>query len=246
MEFVTTGLVLRQTKVREADAILEILTPEHGIITAGARGCLRLKNKLFSGCGLFCFSEFVISRGRSTNFVNDAQVKNAFFGIRSTVEGTALAMYLAEIAAALSPDGEEGARQLRLLLNSFYLISEGKADIRQIKAVYELRSVCEGGYMPDLLCCHNCGAFDGRPFYFDMENARLECEECAKEANHRPNLDGGALAALRHIALADEKKIFSFQLKPESMVLLCSIAERYAGLCLDKTLKSLAFLKTVM
>ena len=46
MQLVTMGLVLRQTKVGEADSILSILTPGRGVITASAKGSLRLKNKL--------------------------------------------------------------------------------------------------------------------------------------------------------------------------------------------------------
>ena len=54
--FVTMGLVLKETRYREADRILTILTPKLGVITAMAANSLRLKRKLFSACGLFCYS----------------------------------------------------------------------------------------------------------------------------------------------------------------------------------------------
>ena len=54
MQITTMGLVLRTVRVGEADQILTILSPDKGLISASARGSLRLKNKLFSGCGLFC------------------------------------------------------------------------------------------------------------------------------------------------------------------------------------------------
>ena len=58
--FVTMGLVLKETRYREADRILTILTPKLGVITAMAANSLRLKSKLFSACGLFCYSEFTL------------------------------------------------------------------------------------------------------------------------------------------------------------------------------------------
>lgn len=58
--------------------------------------------------------------------IREAEVRNVFHGISSTIEGMSLAMYLAEMAAALSPTGEEAAKELRLLLNCLYMISEGK------------------------------------------------------------------------------------------------------------------------
>ena len=38
MQTATTGLVLRQVKVGEADRIITILTPELGVVSASARG----------------------------------------------------------------------------------------------------------------------------------------------------------------------------------------------------------------
>ena len=124
MQIATTGLVLRQVKVGEADRILTILTPDLGVITASAKGSLRLKNKLFSATGVFCYSEFTLSSGRSHYFVDSAQVKKVFHGISGSVEGMALATYLGEIALTLAPAPPEADAQLRLLLNSLYMIGE--------------------------------------------------------------------------------------------------------------------------
>ena len=48
MQIVTPALVLREVKVGEADRILLLLTPEQGLISASAKGSLRLKSRLFS------------------------------------------------------------------------------------------------------------------------------------------------------------------------------------------------------
>ena len=93
MQIVTPALVLREVQVGEADRILLLLTPEQGLISASAKGSLRLKSRLFSGCGLFCYSEFTLYEGRTMYRVDEAQVKNTFFGLRESVEGMALAMY---------------------------------------------------------------------------------------------------------------------------------------------------------
>ena len=132
--FVTTGLVLKETRYKESDRILTILTPELGVISAAAQSSLRLKSKLFSACGLFCYSEFTLAPGRNMYTVREAEVKNVFHGISSSIEGMSLAMYMAEMAMTLSPTGQEAQRELRLLLNCFYMISESKTDLRVIKA----------------------------------------------------------------------------------------------------------------
>ena len=170
---VTPGLVLKETRYKESDRILTILTPELGVISASAQSSLRLKSRLFSACGLFCYSEFVLVPGRNMYTVREASVKNVFHGISRSIEATSLAMYLAEMAAALSPTGEEAGRELRLLLNCLYMISENKADLRVIKAVFELRTMSECGFMPQIVCCRDCNAYDGEAFYLDAQEGHL-------------------------------------------------------------------------
>lgn len=243
---VTPGLVLREVKYKESDRILTILTPQLGVISAAAKGSLRLKNKLFSACGLFCYSEFTLFPGKNMYTVDEAGVKTVFHGLSGSVEGMSLAMYMAELAAMLSPDGTEADTVLRLLLNSLYLISEQKAPLPHIKAVYELRLCSECGFLPQLLCCKGCGLYDGKDFYLDLQEGTLWCADCAAKAGKTPNLDPGALYAVRHICLAEDKKVFSFRISEASGRRLAAVAERYALLHLDGTPKSYAFLKSVL
>lgn len=246
MQIATTGLVLRQVKVGEADQILTLLTPDLGVISASAKGSLRLKNRLFSASSLFCYSEFSLTSGRSHYFVDSAQVKKAFHGISDTVEGMSLATYMAEIAISLSPAPPEADPQLRLLLNSLYMITTKKLPLRQLKTIYELRAMSMAGYQPDLLACSECGRYDGGEFYFDPLEGNLLCADCADKARHIPNLDTGALYALRHICLAEGKKLFSFTLSAASLKNLSRVSEQYLLAHLEHGLKSLDFLKTVL
>lgn len=158
------GPVLKETRYKESDRIITLLTPGLGVISASAQSSLRLKSKLFSACGLFCYSEFVLVPGRNMYTVREADVKNVFHGISSSIEGMSLAMYMAEMASALSPTGDEAEKELRLLLNCFYMISEKKADLRVIKAVFELRTMSECGFLPQLVYCRDCAPTTARPF----------------------------------------------------------------------------------
>ena len=69
--------------------------------------------------------------------------------------------------------------------------------------------------------------------------------ELAKEQK-TCNLDQGALYALRHICLVDDKKIFAFKISVGSLEKLSAVAERYALTHMDKPLKSYDFLKTLL
>ena len=243
---VTPGLVLRETRYKEADRILTILTPGLGVISASAPNSLRLKSKLFSACGLFCYSEFVLLPGRNMYTVREASNQHVFHGVSSSIEGMSLAMYLAEMAAVLSPTGAEAEKELRLLLNCLYVICGQKTDLRVVKAVFELRTMSECGFLPQLVCCRDCGIYEGPSFYLDPQEGCLLCADCARKAGKTPNLDAGALYALRYICLVEDKKIFSFKISVASLSKLAAVAEQYALTHLDKPLKSYDFLKSVL
>ena len=52
-----------------------------------AANSLRLKSKLFSACGLFCYSEFTLVPGRNMYTVREADVQNIFHGIPPPLKG---------------------------------------------------------------------------------------------------------------------------------------------------------------
>lgn len=80
-----------------------------------------------------------------------------------------------------------------------------------VKAVFELRTMSECGFMPQLACCRDCGAYEGDTFYLDVQEGHLLCADCAAKAGKSCNLDLGALYALRHICLVDDKKNICIQ-----------------------------------
>ena len=246
MQIETKGRGRRQGKRGEEDQRRTLLNLDVGVRGEAAKGRRRLKKKRGSACGHFSYSEFVLTSGRSHYFVDDAQVKKVFYGVSSTVEGLALASYMAEVAAELSPAPPEAEAQLRLLLNCLYMICEKKRPWRQLKAIYELRALCLAGYMPDILACANCGKYDGGSFYFSPVEGRLLCADCADRERHLPNLDPGALYALRHICLSEDNKLFSFSLADASLKNLSGVCEQYLLTHLDHGLKTLDFLKTVV
>ncbi len=246
MHSTTEGLVLREVKFRESDRMLTILTPQ-GVVSASAKGSLRLKSKLFSACGLFCYSDFTLYEGRNGVYqVNEAQVKKLFFDIRNSVEGLAVAMYLAELVVTLHPTAAEAEQMLRLLLNTLYLISQGNKDLHQICTVAELRTISLAGYMPNIVLCDECETYQGCNFYLDLQTGQFLCEHCALKQGKQPNLDEASLAAMRHILLSENKKIFSFSLAPKSMDRLYHLVRAQVLMVLEKPPKTLEFLNTVL
>lgn len=248
MQSTVMGLVVKELKIGESDRIITILTDRYGLIRASARGSRNLKNKLFSGTGMFCYSEFTLFTQKGNYYVDEAALQKNFFGLRNSVEGLGVAAYIAELVTVLEPHRPEEVQELlRLSLNSLYLLSENRLDPRQVKAVFELRAVAETGYRPDLVACTECGRFeDKKGFWFDRKNGKIYCEYCAEHQCHDVDVSLSVVTAMRHSIYADLKKVFSFTLSEESLRVFARTTEEYVRLQLDRPLRSLDFLCTVL
>lgn len=62
--FRTEAIILRRTNYGEADRILNLLTPEHGKLSAIAKGVRKAKSKLAGGLELFATCDITILRGK--------------------------------------------------------------------------------------------------------------------------------------------------------------------------------------
>ncbi len=248
-DFVIMGLVLQEIEYGESDRILKILTAERGLITAFAKNSMRLTNHLFAACCQLCYSEFVLRPGRNADSrmynVVEAGYEDDFRGIGYSLEAMGVGMYMVEYTLGLSLADQPAEQELRLLMNCLYKVCEKKIDPKIIKAVFELRMNCACGYMPQLLCCQGCGAYDGDRFFLDKEDGRLLCAGCAAKEGKSCNLDKGALFAVRYICLAEDKKIFGFRISPRSAELLYAAAEEYAMAHMDKKINSLKYLRSL-
>ena len=117
---------------------------------------------------------------------------------------------------------------------------------KQIKAVFELRSICLAGYTPDLSGCHICGATDH--LCLNITDGCLECNDCVRyhTGGLRIPVTAGVLDAMRYIIFCDSKKVFSFSLPESSMDQLSNITEVYFSTQLERGFSALDFYKTLI
>ena len=235
--------MLREVKVGESSRLLTLLTERHGIITVHSRGSLNPRNKLFSASALFCYSEWVLREGRKYYWADEATPIEVFFGLRQDLTALSLATYMAELLMILQPTGAEGERLLTLALRGFWLLAENKRPPGLIKTGFEMRALAESGFLPGLLACENCGKYEDETVFFDVKMGLFYCQDCSPQTG---NLSLSMLTAMRHIALSDIDKVYDFTLKDEALAHLGRVVEQYLLFHLDRSPRSLAFLKSNM
>lgn len=145
-----TGLVLRTTEYKESDLILNILTREQGLISAKARGVRTNRSHNKGACQLLCYSEFTITDYKGFSAISEANAIEMFPELRTDIELLSLASYFAQAAEVLSQEDAGSGEVLSLTLNALYALAKLRKPQDLVKAAFELRLACIGGYEPDL------------------------------------------------------------------------------------------------
>lgn len=246
MKFRTDGLIIKEKNIGEQDKLVSVLTKSHGVIRAFAKGAKNIKSQKCAPTSLLSYSALTVYKGRDSYVIGEARSIKIFSKLRSDVRKMCLAQYFCELALTVCPREAPAEKQLSLLLNSLYLISEGKRDERLVKACLEMRLAALAGYMPDLLMCRSCGEYSSDVMYFLPASGVLECSSCLRGGRDGAvALTPASLTALRHTVYADDDKLFSFSLSDRGLELLNLASESYLQYQFEKTFNTLNFYKAI-
>ena len=237
-----TGIVIRETKINEADKMLTVLTNELGPVSVMAKNVRKNKSRISSGAALFSYSDFVLSGGPEVYYINQCSLIENFYKIGDDIQKLSLATYMGQITADLSPAGEPQEEAVKLFLNTLYVLANTDKNILLIKSVFELRLMMCQGYMPDVFSCRECGQ-DNFPLYFDLKNSNVLCSNCGKTAY---KTEQSTMYAIRYILTAENKKIFSFELEEVHCKELAYLSRSYVVNHLGYVPKTLEYFEMLM
>ena len=242
----TKGLVIRVTPYNDTDALLSVLTPEHGRLTVKARGLRRKNSPLIAPCQLLSFAEFTLFEYHNMYTINEAHAIELFSPLRKDLQKLSLGSYFAQAAETMSQEDLPNPELLSLVLNCLFALAKLNLPEMMVKAVFELRSACLSGYTPDLYGCYSCGC--DNPDRFDISEGRLECVACRDPASTglRMPVTPGVLDAMRYICSCDSKKLFSFHASAETLEALSYITESYLSTQLERGFSALDFYKSLL
>ncbi len=241
----TNALVLREVRYKEADRILTLLTSTEGKVSVKARGALRKGSRMSAATQQLTYSELTLFGNRGKWTVNEAVIKEPFNGLREDIENFALGCYFAECLESLSVEDQPDAALLQLGLNSLYALSNKLYSPEQIKAAFELRLMCIAGYEPELKSCPVCGSTEPEQPILKLSGGYVCCRRCDDGNGEYARLCPDSLRALRYIASAPAKQLFSFRLSDEALLRLGSAAERYLLTHTERQFQTLNYWKNI-
>ena len=248
MKVEVNGLIIREMDIGESGKVITILTAEKGIITAIVKNFRSIKNKNTAVAQMFAYCRFTLYVGKKGYILDEAEVHELFFGLRSDLEALSLAGYFCELCLGLSPEIQNATDFLKLFLNSLAYLINKKREPLLIKSIFEIRGCSISGYMPNLVCCDKCKTYDSDEMHFLINQGILKCSKCVNEDDHQDKilLKKGILAALRYIVYSPTEKLFSFSISNDSIFELSVISERYVLSHINNKFKSLDFYKKII
>lgn len=239
------AIVLRVTDYNDRDALLTLLSRNHGKLTVKARGLRRKNSPLVAPCQLLAYGEFTLFEYKGQYTINEAHSMELFSQLRRNLTKLSLGTYFAQAAEVISQEDLPNPDLQSLLLNCLYALSKLDIPEEKIKSVFELRGACLAGYMPDLFGCHNCG--NQSPDRFDISEGLLECHSCRSVGGGiRMPVTPGVLEAMRYICLCDPRKLLSFNIGEKNQQLLSNLTEAYLTTQLERGFSTLDFYKSLL
>ena len=240
------ALVLREVRYKESDRIIDLLTRQHGKMSAKARGALRKGSKTAAATQQLTYSELTLFFNKGKWTVNEGTVLEAFGGLRTDITALALGCYFADCLDALAVEDQPDAPLMQLGLNSLYALSRALYPQQVIKAAFELRAMCIAGYTPELSSCAVCGKKEPAEPYLSLASGRICCRACrTAELGAAVPLCAASLAAMRYVVTAPAKQLFSFSAEGDALRRLDEAAEAYLLRQTERRFSSLDYYKNV-
>jgi DNA repair protein RecO (recombination protein O) len=178
-EYQTEAMVIKKTKLGEADSILTFFTPRLGKIQGFARSLRKPKSKMAGHLELLTYSTVSFSRGRGNiDTITGAQTINTFLTLKNDLWLTSCGLYVAELVHQFTAEHQENNVLFQLMLDTLDRLCE--AENKEIVLRYfEMHLLESTGYRPQLKECVTCHkALEQTTNYFSPAAGGMVCTKC--------------------------------------------------------------------
>jgi len=244
-EYKTEAIVIKKTKLGEADIILTFFTPHLGKIQGFARSLRKPKSKLAGHLELLTHSTVSFARGRNLDTITGAQTINAFLPIRSDLWLTSCGLYVAELVNQFTADHQENFGLFQLMLDTLERLCHD--DNKELVLHYfELHLLESAGYRPQLRECVACHrVLEPATNYFSPSAGGMLCPDCSLDQPFAHSLSVNAQKVLRLLQGNDFASASRIKIDGELAREIESVISGYLKHLLEREVKSAAWLDTL-
>lgn len=230
------GIILSENNLGDFDKMLTMLTPGLGKISCVAKGARRPKSALLAGTQIFCFGEYLMYKGTNTYHINSVEPIEVFYNLRTDLDKLKYAVHINKIVQDVTTENQNCYNILQLLLNTLYTIAETDKNMDLVLGIFKLRLLCILGFTPNIKECTNCKEKE-KIGYFSLKDNGFKCEACGRQDTSAITISESTKNAIKYTVTAPAKKIYSFNIKEESLEEFKLVTKLYFNEKLEKEYK---------
>ncbi len=238
----TSAIIIKKTRLGEADRILTLYTPELGKIQGVAKAVRRPKSKLSGHLELLTYSQVTLVRGKNIDTIIGSQTINSFRQVKNDLDLVSSACYIIEMVNRFTPEETADRRLFDLVLNTLErLSSTGKCGL--LLRYFELHFLQKAGYRPELEKCVLCRKQLATASTFSPSAGGMLCPACQRQSTHYGyTLSAGGLKTMQLIQATDWAGLDAVPVEDSTIDELEKLIRRYVHYLLDRDIKSAAWL----
>ena len=245
-EYKTEAIVIRKTKLGEADSILTFFTPHLGKIQGFAKSLRKPRSKMAGHLELLTHSTVSFSRGRNLDTITGAQTINAFLPLRSDLWLTSCGLYVAELVNQFTAEHQEHYPLFQLTIETLQRLCQENNKELTLR-YFELHLLESAGYRPQLRECVACHkALGPVSNAFSAAAGGMLCPACNPSSrSFSYPLTVNAQKVLRLLQGDDFSGVGRLKIEEDLARELESVISGYLKHILEREVKSAAWLDTL-
>jgi DNA repair protein RecO (recombination protein O) len=235
------AVVIRTSRLGEADRIITLLTREHGRIRAVAKGVRRTKSKFGARLEPASTVDVQLHTGKTFDIITEA-VSRENFGdeLSADYQKWTIASAILETAERFTLNEQEPSReQYLLVVGALGSLARDEHPPSLILDAFLLRSLAVGGYAPALESCFRCES--GGPHRFSLAGGGSVCGQCRPSGS--ATVSPEALALMGALLTGKWSAADSIELKVQREA--SGIVAAYLQFHLERSLRSLPLVERV-
>jgi DNA repair protein RecO (recombination protein O) len=241
----TEAIVIKKTKLGEADSILTFYTPHLGKIQGFAKSLRKPKSKLAGHLELLTHSLVSLARGRNLDTITGSQTINSFIPLKNELWLTSCALYIVELVNQFTVDQVENFPLFQLTLETLDRLCQTN-NKELVLRYFELHLLDSVGYRPQLQECVVCHrTLEPTTNSFSPSAGGLLCPNCSPSQPLLYPLSVNAQKVLRLLQSHDYSNASRLKVDSELALELEKVMSGYLKYLLEKEVKSAAWLETL-
>jgi DNA repair protein RecO len=249
LDYKTTAIILRSSRLAESDKILHLYSPEHGPLRAVAKSAYKLNSKLAAKSQLLNICEWQLATGRNLDIVKEAKLLESFRGINSSYEALTLACFWVDIIDQVAVSDEHYMEPYGLLIAALLelnqIANQPLEDLLRLSVKFIWDLIAALGYKPELYTCSITGkkrSSEQVAQYFDFDNGSITSSSAYLDllgANpYQDNIESLQPSVFRVLEALTERTWFEMQMPYEGLKSSLVFLKRHLAYCLHKEFRS--------